>query len=109
MCIRDSGSVVYSSQVKVGQGIFEPFTLGQNYPNPFNPKTSIEIDLLDDSEIEITIYSLDGTEVTKLYKGFLTKGQHKFDFDGEGLPSGIYLFKVETPGFTQTKKMILTK
>jgi hypothetical protein len=103
------GSVIYSSQVKVGQGIKETFTLGQNYPNPFNPKTSIEIEILEDSEIEITIYSLDGREITKLYKGFLSKGIHKFDFDGEGLPSGIYLFKVEAPNFTQTKKMILTK
>jgi len=103
------GSVVYSSQVKVGQGITEPFTIGQNYPNPFNPKTSIEIEVIEDSEIEITIYSLDGREITKLYKGFLSKGLHRFSFDGEGLPSGIYLFKVEAPDFTQTKKMILTK
>jgi hypothetical protein len=103
------GSVVYSPQVKIGQGITEPFTTGQNYPNPFNPKTSIEVDLIQDSEIEITIYSLDGTEITKLYKGFLSKGVYKFDFDGEGLPSGIYLYKVSAPNFTQTKKMILTK
>ncbi|RPI69471.1 MAG: T9SS C-terminal target domain-containing protein [Ignavibacteriales bacterium] len=103
------GSVVYSSQVKIGQGITEPFTIGQNYPNPFNPKTSIEIELIQDSEIEIIIYSLDGREITKLFKGFLPKGQHKFDFDGEGLPSGIYLYKIAAPNFTQTKKMILTK
>ncbi len=103
------GSVVYSSQVKVGQGTTEPFTIGQNYPNPFNPKTSIEVEILEDSEIEITIYSLDGTEISKLFKGFLSKGIHRFSFDGEGLPSGIYLYKVEAPNFTQTKKMILTK
>jgi hypothetical protein len=106
---NNDGSVVYSSQVKVGQGISELFTIGQNYPNPFNPKTSIEIDLIKDSEIEITIYSMDGREITKLFKGHLSKGQHKFNFDGEGLPSGIYLYKVEAPDFTQTKKMILTK
>lgn len=103
------GSVVYSSQVKVGQGVSEPFTIGQNYPNPFNPKTNIEIDLLKDSEIEITIYSLDGREITKLFKGYLSKGPHQFSFDGEGLPSGIYLYKIAAPNFTQTKKMILTK
>ncbi|MDO8549137.1 MAG: T9SS type A sorting domain-containing protein [Ignavibacteria bacterium] len=103
------GSVVYSSQVKVGQGTTEPFTIGQNYPNPFNPKTSIEVEILEDSEIEITIYSLDGTEISKLYKGFLSKGLHRFSFDGEGLPSGIYLYKVAAPNYTQTKKMILTK
>jgi len=107
--VNYDGSVVYSSQVKVGQGETEPFIIGQNYPNPFNPKTSIEIDLLQDSEIEITIYSLDGREITKLYKGYLNKGHHKFDFDGEGLPSGVYLYKIDAPSFTQTRKMILTK
>lgn len=103
------GSVVYSSLVKVGQGESQPFTLGQNYPNPFNPKTSIDIEMVEDSEIEITIYSLEGREIVKLFEGTLTKGPHKFSFDGEGLPSGIYLFKVASPNFTQTKKMILTK
>ncbi len=103
------GSIVYSSQVKIGQGEQEPFTLGQNYPNPFNPKTSIVVEILEDSDIEITIYSLDGREISKLYKGFLAKGLHRFYFDAEGLPSGIYLYKVAAPNFTQTRKMILTK
>jgi len=103
------GSVVYSSQVKIGQGEQEPFTLEQNYPNPFNPKTSIVVEILEDSDIEIIIYSLDGTEISKLYKGFLSKGLHRFSFDAEGLPSGIYLYKVTAINFTQTRKMILTK
>ena len=106
---NNDGSIIYSSLVKVGQGESQPFTLGQNYPNPFNPKTSIDIEVIEDSEIEITIYSLEGREIAKLFKGSLTKGLHKFSFDGEGLPSGVYLFKVEAPNFTQTKKMILTK
>jgi hypothetical protein len=107
--LNKDGSVVYSSLVKVGQGESQPFALGQNYPNPFNPKTSIDIEMVEDSEIEITIYNLEGREIVKLYKGTLTKGSHKFSFDAEGLPSGIYLFKVTSPNFTQTKKMILTK
>jgi hypothetical protein len=107
--LNKDGSVVYSSLVKVGQGESQPFTLGQNYPNPFNPKTSIDIEMVEDSEVEITIYNLEGREIVKLFKGTLTKGSHKFSFDAEGLPSGIYLFKVASPNFTQTKKMILTK
>jgi Secretion system C-terminal sorting domain/Concanavalin A-like lectin/glucanases superfamily len=107
--LNNDGSVIYSDLVKVGQGEEPPFTLGQNYPNPFNPKTSIDIELLEDSEIEITIYNLEGKEIVKLFKGFLSKGVHKFFFDAEGLPSGIYLYKVAAPNFTQTKKMILTK
>jgi len=107
--LNNDGSAIYSDLVKVGQGETPPFTLGQNYPNPFNPKTSIDVELLEDSDIEITIYSLEGREIAKLFKGALSKGVHKFSFDGEGLPSGIYLYKVAAPNFTQTKKMILTK
>ncbi len=72
--INKDGSVVYSSQVKVGQGLSEPFIVEQNFPNPFNPKTSIEVELLEDNEVTIVIYNLEGREVTQLYKGFLIKG-----------------------------------
>lgn len=103
------GTIIYSSQVKVGQGLFEPFTLGQNFPNPFNPLTSIEIEMFEDSEVEITIFSLEGREIAKVFKGTLNKGVHKYSFDGTELPSGIYLYQVSTPMFSQTRKMILTK
>jgi hypothetical protein len=103
------GSVVYSAEVKIGQGRFEPFIVEQNFPNPFNPKTSIEFELLIDTEVEIIIYNLEGSEIARLFKGMLNRGLHKFSFDGEGLPSGIYLYKISTPEFTQTRKMILAK
>jgi len=95
--------------VKIGQGITEPFIVEQNYPNPFNPTTSIVVDLLQDSDVQIIIYNLEGKEIAKLFKGFLTSGTHKFSFDASELPSGIYLYKVSTPEFSSTKKMILTK
>ena len=107
--INKDGSEVFTSQVKIGQGVTEPFVVEQNYPNPFNPRTSIVVDLLEDSDVEITVYNLEGKEITKLFKGFLTSGTHKFSFDASELPSGVYLYKVSTPGFSNTKKMILTK
>ncbi len=107
--VNTDGSVVYSSQVKIGQGITEPFIVEQNYPNPFNPRTSIVVDLLEDSDVEIIIYNLEGKEISKLFKGFLTKGNHKFSFDASELSSGVYLYKVSTPDYSDTKKMILTK
>lgn len=107
--INKDGSEVYSSQVKIGQGITEPFIVEQNYPNPFNPRTSIVVDLLEDTDVEITVYNLEGKEIARLYKGFLTSGSHKFSFDASELSSGVYLYKVSTPRFSNTKKMILTK
>ncbi len=107
--VNSDGSIVYSSQVKIGQGTTEPFIVEQNYPNPFNPRTSIVVDLLEDSDIEITVYNLEGKEIAKLFKGFLTSGIHKFSFDASELSSGVYLYKVAAPTFSSTKKMILTK
>ncbi len=107
--INTDGSIVYSSQVKIGQGLTEPFIVEQNYPNPFNPTTSIVVDLLQDSDVQIIIYNLEGKEIAKLFNGFLTSWTHKFSFDASELPSGIYLYKVSTPEFSSTRKMILTK
>ncbi|MFO7524196.1 MAG: hypothetical protein R6W68_01960, partial [Ignavibacteriaceae bacterium] len=56
--INKDGSFIYSAQVKVGMGIIEQFNLDQNYPNPFNPVTSFELDLYEDTEIDIIIYNL---------------------------------------------------
>ena len=107
--VNYDGANVYSAQLKVGQGESEPLILAQNFPNPFNPKTSIEFELLKDSEVNVTIYNLEGQQVTKLFQGQLSKGVHKFTFDGSGLTSGIYLYKVTTPSFNTTRKMVLTK
>jgi len=107
--VLKDGSSVYSSQVKVGQGFSEPFTLAQNFPNPFNPKTSIDVELFRDSDIKVSVYNLEGKEVAVIFEGNLSKGRHNFLFDGGELPSGVYICRVNTPDFTQTTKMILTK
>jgi hypothetical protein len=107
--ILKDGSAVYSSQVKVGQGFSEPFVLGQNFPNPFNPRTSIDIELYRDSDIEVVIFNLEGKEVSRLFNGNLSKGKHHFSFDASEYPSGVYICRVNTPDFSQTTKMILTK
>ena len=107
--VNTDGTIVYSSLVKIGQGVMEDIILGQNYPNPFNPATIIEFEILQDAEVEVVVYNLTGKEIDVLHHGFLSSGIYKFDFDGSELPSGIYLYKVSTPQFTQTKKMILAK
>ena len=107
--INKDGSLTYSSQVKVGQGKMEEFVVGQNYPNPFNPATQISVEVLEAAEFHIVVYNLEGQKVADLFHGTLSKGEYSFTFNGSELPSGIYLYKVSTPNFNQTKKMILAK
>jgi len=107
--INKDGSIVYSSQVKIGQGELQEFRIGQNFPNPFNPSTQISVEVVEASEFEIVVYNLEGKEVAALFQGYLAQGEYHFTFDGSELPSGIYLYKISSPNFNQTKKMILAK
>ncbi len=104
-----NGSVTYSSQVKVGQGEVQSFVAEQNYPNPFNPKTSIVVNLLKNTQLDVTVYNLEGKKIQQLFKGYLSQGTYTFSFDATDLPSGVYLYKITTPNYSEMKKMILTK
>ncbi|MDP3831631.1 MAG: T9SS type A sorting domain-containing protein [Ignavibacteriaceae bacterium] len=107
--VNHDGSFVYSASSKVGKGNVQTFMLAPNYPNPFNPKTVIKISVYEDTQVRVVVYSLEGKEVQRLHEGDLKKGEYQFEFDGSLLPSGIYLYTVNTPFFSQTKKMILAK
>ena len=94
-----------------GMGVQLPrsFALRQNYPNPFNPVTTIEYDLPVEAEVLITIYNLTGQAVRELVNETRPAGIHKLNFDATTLASGMYFYRIETPGFNQTRKMILLK
>jgi hypothetical protein len=107
--VSKDGSSVYSDIVKVGQGEIEDVILGQNYPNPFNPTTTIRFELLQDSDVEVKVFNLEGKEVAMLYKGFLNRGNHQFEFEAKDLSSGIYIYQIITPLSIKSHKMILAK
>lgn len=85
------------------------FTLEQNYPNPFNPVTKIKFSVSQASNVKITVYDITGRTVKQLVNGTFSPGVYAAEFDGSGISSGTYFYKMETPGYTETKKMILIK
>lgn len=87
----------------------EKFELGQNYPNPFNPSTVISYQLAVNSFVTLKIIDLSGREIMRLVNTKQEAGHHSVIFDGVKLSSGIYFYKLEAEGFTETKKMILLK
>ena len=107
--INQDGSVIYSPQVKIGQGENEFFQIEQNYPNPFNPTTTITVEILESDNYEITIYDIVGKKIETLHSGVLQQGIHSFSFDGSNLPSGIYFCEVKSPASSKIQKMILAK
>ncbi|MBK7379676.1 MAG: VCBS repeat-containing protein [Ignavibacteriales bacterium] len=85
------------------------YLIRQNYPNPFNPTTVIEYQLPEGTEVRIEIYNIVGQRVKELLLGQKEAGYHKVEFNGAGLPSGIYLYKMTAGNYSESKKMILLK
>jgi len=83
--------------------------LSQNYPNPFSSSTTIRYSLTKTSKVVIKIYDLMGQEIAKLVNEENPAGSYEVNFNASGLSNGIYYYKLESNGHTQTKKMILMK
>jgi hypothetical protein len=86
--------------------------LYQNYPNPFNPSTRIAFELPVASRVKLAIYDVTGQAVRRIAEGFFLSGRHHFEWDarddsGKSVASGIYIYKLETPVQSVSKKMIL--
>lgn len=80
------------------------------YPNPFNPRTAISIQLSAVSDINLSIYDLNGRKVHTLSKGIYEAGDHTFSWDASGYSSGIYICALKINGNLQvTQKMVLVK
>lgn len=88
----------------------ESFTLYQNYPNPFNPVTSIQFDLRQQSSVTMKVFDLTGREAASILNGEnFQSGTHVVEFDGTGLASGVYFYRLQAAGQTATRKMIMIK
>ena len=85
------------------------YNLEQNYPNPFNPATVIKYSLKESGKVTLKIYDMLGKEVMTLVNETQNAGSHLINFNGNGLASGVYFYKLDTGSFTQVKKMILMK
>ncbi len=85
------------------------FTLKENYPNPFNPTTRIVYELHQNTEVDIEIFSIDGRLLYEHNLGEQQPGLQSYEFDGSGLSSGVYLYRVHAGGESQTQKMTLVK
>lgn len=90
------------------------FALYQNYPNPFNPTTRIFFDLERDEHVTLSVYTILGQNVATLIDGPLTAGRHVVEFGGRdernvSLPSGVYVYRLNTRAGVQMKKMMLIR
>lgn len=91
------------------QNIPGVFAIAQNYPNPFNPVTNIKYSVPQNTFVRITVFDVLGREVSAPVNEFKTAGSYELSFNASELGSGIYYYRINADGFTDTKKMILVK
>ncbi|RME25571.1 MAG: T9SS C-terminal target domain-containing protein [Candidatus Zixiibacteriota bacterium] len=97
-----------------GSMLPERVALSQNYPNPFNPTTSIRFSLPRAGDVRLTVFNVLGRKIVSLVAGRYPAGHYTVTWDGtdqNGRPvaSGLYLYRIETDGFVETKKMLFLK
>jgi len=85
------------------------YVLTQNYPNPFNPETKINYLIPVSGGVKLSVYNTLGQLVDVLVNEMQTSGSYSVSFNGSGLSSGVYIYRLESGSFVQTRKMILVK
>ncbi len=80
-----------------------------NYPNPFNPETAIRYALRQAGPVRLTAYNLLGRKVATLVDEQKPAGEHQIRFEAGSLPSGAYIYQLQTPDKIVAKTMLLVK
>jgi N-acetylmuramoyl-L-alanine amidase len=107
----DDASFMASPVVDVKEEPVKPkkYALEQNYPNPFNPETKINFSLVKTGNVKLEVYNLIGQKVATLVNGTMNSGSHTVTFDAANMPSGVYIYKLTTPEYTSSKKLVIMK
>lgn len=106
--IDNNGEFEYSKIVEV-ELFLDKYTVYQNYPNPFNPSTTIRYQLPKDGMVTLKIYDVLGAEVATLVSEEKTAGTYEVDFNASQLANGVYVYKIQSGDYFDSKKMTLLK
>ena len=99
----------HPEEIQATRQLAATFRLTQNFPNPFNAQTMIPFHLQSAVFTSLKIFNLNGAEVATLVESVIPAGDHTVTFDATELASGVYLYRLMTPGFTATRKMEILK
>jgi len=95
--------------ISQSEGLPTAFALHQNYPNPFNPVTTIAYDIPRQAHVVLAVYDVLGRKVAELVNETLPAGSYSVQFDGSGLSSGVYVYRLESEKFSQARSLVLIK
>ena len=114
-------NIEFTSDMIIGDG-FKPFILSREvrplpvnfnldraYPNPFNPVTTLSFAIPIDSEVSLSVYNLQGREVTTLIDANMDAGYHSIIWNADSYSSGVYFVKMVAGEYVNTQKLMLVK
>jgi len=85
------------------------FGLSTAYPNPFNSSTQLSFSLPFTSETMLTVYDINGAEITQLVKGEFQTGSYDITWNANNVSSGVYYIRLEAGIFIDTEKVVLIR
>jgi hypothetical protein len=85
------------------------FALHQNYPNPFNPSTTIQYQIPKANHVTLNVFDVLGREVATLVNEQKPAGTYTVQFEGSGLTSGVYFYRLQSGTYSDTKKLVLLR
>ncbi len=85
------------------------FVLRQNYPNPFNPTTMITYTLTEPSHVRLQVFDMQGKLVQMLINQQKGPGAYTLPFDAGNMPSGVYIYRLDTDSGSEARKMTLLR
>jgi beta-glucanase (GH16 family) len=102
---------VYQIPAEIEQKDDSPtgFQLKQNAPNPFNAQTRIEYSIPRSEKVTLTIYDVQGRQVTMLIDAPQDRGEHSVIWDSTAVSSGIYLLSMRAGSFSAFTRMVVLK
>lgn len=100
--------IIVTGVEEITKELFE-FNLYQNYPNPFNSSTTIKFSLSEPQKVKLVLYSLLGEEVKVLIDEYKSLGTHSITFNGDELPSGVYIYTIFAGNRISSKKLVILK
>jgi uncharacterized protein len=91
------------------EGIPDGFRLGHNYPNPFNPSTIIPFTLAERGEVSVIVHDVLGRNVRTLVRGVMDAGEHRVEFQADGLATGVYLCQLRSGSAVAVRRMMVLR
>ena len=112
--VDSTGCEITASISQIGSSLPAEFSIRQNFPNPFNPVTSITFDVAKMDEVSLVVYDLAGKEVVTLVSGTYMPGTYSVEWNavnntGDGIVSGMYIYRYISSEISITRKMLYLK